>query len=165
MCMKEWFCTLYSFMLKNNSNMKKYFALCVMIIFLFSCDYVDDKLVINNKTNDTIVVSFFYGFSDADELHKNSKISKFDLENERVCPPLSMKKNFIKGRWDDYFDIDNDTMCILVFKKEDIIKKGVGKQIKNYKIFKKIKVSLNFMENNNWVINIDSTASNNFIRL
>ena len=111
------------------------------------------------------MVSLFYGFSDSDELHKNSKISKFDLENERVCPPLSMKKKFKMGRWDDYFDIDNDTMCIFVFKKEDIIKKGVGKQIKNYKIFKKIKVSLNFMENNNWMINIDSLETDNFIRL
>ncbi len=145
--------------------MKKCFIVCALISFLFSCDSWDDKLVINNKTSDTIVVSVFYRFPDKEELYKNNKIVKFEIEDEEICPPLAKKKKFRMGRWDDYFDIDKDTMCILVFKKKDIVKKGVGKQIKDYKIFQKIKVSLNFMENNNWMINIDSTATTNFIRL
>ena len=59
----------------SNSNfaMKRCFIVCALISFLFSCDSWDDKLVINNKTSDTIVVSVFYRFPDKEELYKNNK--------------------------------------------------------------------------------------------
>jgi hypothetical protein len=68
-----------------------------------------------------------------------------------------------RGNWEDSF-INNDTMVILVFNKNSILKKRIEKPSDNYDINQIIYVSRNFIEKNNWKINIDSTNNSKTIR-
>lgn len=141
--------------------MKKIVFLYILVS-LTSCDPGDNRLTIINNTNHTIVIGDRYWVSDPKEYLKDKDaIDNFDFHEHQIAPKETVKMP-TKGRWDERF-VNNNTMVLLVYNKDTILKKRLKNE--NYDIEQIIYVSHNYVEANDWIIQIDSTSPSKIINL
>lgn len=135
----------------------------ISFFFIVGCHPIDDRLTIINNTNQTVIIGDrLWSKNQSVYLNNKTPIDNFDFEVNQIQPKSEMKM-ITRGNWEDSF-INNDTMVILVFNKNSILKKRIEKPSDNYDINQIIYVSRNFIEKNNWKINIDSTNNSKTIR-
>ena len=116
--------------------MKKY-IIVLFSFFFFSCDIWDDRLMVVNRTNKTLIVCDYIWVSDT-SIYKENKKKEISFEN--------------------------DTLVFLVFDREAILKKRIEKPKDNYDIEKIIYVSKDYIEKNDWKVVIDSNNTNRIIK-
>ncbi len=135
----------------------------ISFFFIVGCDPIDDRLTIINNTNQTVIIGDRLWVEDS-SLYLDNKIpiDNFDFEVNQVQAKSKIKM-ITKGNWESRFE-NNDTMVILVFNKNSILKKRLEKPSDNYEIKQMIYVSRNFIEKNNWDITIDSTNNSKTVR-
>jgi hypothetical protein len=132
-----------------------------LVLILISCDPVDNRLTVLNKTNQNLVIcDRLYPF-DNNDLNKIA-IDNFDFYEYQVSP-YKTKKMIKKGNWDMSFK--SDTLVILIYNKDSIINRRLQNPSKNYVIQQIIHVSHKFVQNNNWEIIIDSLNNSRIIKL
>ncbi len=141
--------------------MKKY-IIVLFSFFFFSCDIWDDRLMVVNRTNKTLIVCDYIWVSDTSIYKENKKdIDDFYFHGYQI--PANNFKRFIKnGNWELSFE--NDTLVFLVFDREAILKKRIEKPKDNYDIEKIIYVSKDYIEKNDWKVVIDSNNTNRIIK-
>ena len=141
---------------------KKYKSI-LFSLFFFSCDIWDDRLMVVNRTDKSLIVCENSWVSDTSVYMENKK----DIDNfyftERQIPANKFKRFITNGNWELSFE--NDTLVFLVYDKEAILKKRIEKPKDNYDIEKIIYVSKGYMEKNDWKVVIDSNNTNRIIKL
>ncbi len=143
--------------------MKIKLYLAFLVLFILGCDPVDRRLTIFNDTNSLIVPYFFLWMPETTQYNEiNLGTLKNEFKDNQILPK-EQKEILIKGDWDLFFE--NDTLVIFILDKNDIQEKGLKRNIHEYKIISKIKVSHNYAIDNNWLINVDSLNQTKFIKL
>jgi hypothetical protein len=141
--------------------MKKYIII-LFSFFFFSCDMWDDRVMVVNSTNRSLIVCENSWVSDTSVYMENKK----DIDNfyfsERQIPANTFKRFITNGNWKLSFE--NDTLVFLVYDKEAILKKRIEKPKDNYDIEKIIYLSKGYIEKNDWKVVIDSNNKNRIIK-
>ncbi|QBN18908.1 hypothetical protein [Flavobacterium nackdongense] len=133
-----------------------------MFISFVSCDPYDNRLTIINRTNLSLVISDRLWSKDTSIYNNKIAIDNFEFYEYQVLP-YSSKKITTSGSWDRGFK--NDTLVILIYNKEAILKKRVEKPSENYDIEQIIYVSRNYIKKNDWKINVNPKKTSKIVRL
>jgi hypothetical protein len=145
--------------------MKKLFViLTISIQLMVSCDPIDDRLTIINNTNHDIVVGDRLWLSDT-SMYLNNKIQVDQYEfSENTVESKNSLNMIVKGSWNTSF-VNNNTMVLLLFNRDSIVKKRIKKPSENYDIEQIIYVSKDYVEKNDWKIVIDSNSHSKIVIL
>ena len=129
---------------------------CLFIGLLVSCDPVDNKLVLYNKSQET--VSYFFSADSTDETAVRFYSDKFYItpENKKINKEYDyirsgVKKNLLMiGSWDNYLtkQFKNGTAFLYVIDSIDIGKNR--DTLKDTKFIRKYEMSIVYMKENNW---------------
>ena len=134
----------------------------LFFLLLVSCNPIDNRLTIINNTNQSLVVSDRLWSPDSSDYNNKLAVDNFEFDEYQVLP-YSSKKIITRGSWDRSFE--NDTIVILVYNRDSIIKKRLKKPFKNYYIEKMIYVSHSYVKKNDWKITIDPKNKSKIVRL
>jgi hypothetical protein len=142
---------------------KKICTSLLILVTVWGCDPIDNRLTIYNNTNNTVVPCFLLWTSNEEE-YSESYLNSLEYEFSYNQIPLKSKKSItIKGNWELLFE--HDTLAIIILDKIDVQKKGFNKKLRDYNIVCKIKVSKQYIKKNNWQIDVDSLNSHKFVKL
>ncbi len=135
----------------------------LILLIVWGCDPIDNRLTIYNKTNSTVVPYILLWTFNEDEYEELNLNSLQDEFRDNQIPAMSKRSITKMESWETTFV--NDTLVIIILDKADLQEKGLNKKIRDYNIVSKIKVSHNYIKKNNWQINVDSLNAPKFVKL
>jgi hypothetical protein len=131
-------------------------------VIISGCDPIDDKLVINNQSNDTI----YYAFGSQDDLTVLNekdlgvlgiKVSYSNYVN--ILAPKSNRHEYItgaRGAWERYINqyCDNGQLKIFVFDIDTLRNYPWEEITSNNKYRYKLNLSVNKLNKSNWIVDL-----------
>lgn len=136
-------------------------TIIIIMIMLISCDPVDDRLQIVNKSQNTI----FYLYSKSDRMFPPlTHIKKYHIENgdsieydiHNKVAPNSTKFIRILGKkvWENYINTlcEDSTLRIFLFSKDTLEKYDWNYIEYNKMYLKKYYITVKYLEKQNWQI-------------
>ncbi len=140
----------------NKIKYIKYILYLIVFLQLISCDYHDTKLVLYNKTNDTVYYDIMYSDERLEWNPYAKKNGKVDVSISQFILPKENKSSAVMGTWEEQiYRMAEDSAIRVYFFKKELVNIDNDSFLKKQDYTKKIKLKIKDLEKIKWKIVYD----------
>ncbi len=143
--------------LTNKTKPMKHISYLTIILLFINCDRHDTKLVLSNKTNDTIYFNIMHSDDRLEWSPLVKKNGKIDITMSQFIRPKEIKSRAIMGKWEYLINDEckDSAIRIYFFKKELVENVPKDSFLSRQAYSKKFKLKVKDLERMKWRVVYD----------